>query len=186
MLYIGKYTHPDEYRCKELIRGIERSVERMTFLLLFPALSLLLLGCATAAERTARQTETATAVNAALADRHYRISITTAYPTTGGSVNVSRDFTLEVKGDTLLSYLPFFGRVYNMPYAGSEKGLNFTERIRRYEVSRPKAGLTRIKLMVRNEEDTYNYQLDVFDNGRATVGVRSTNRDYISFDGDME
>ena len=155
-------------------------------LCLFLSSALLLMACATAAERAIRQAETATAVNAALTDRHYRISITTVYPKTGGSVNVSRDFFLEVKGDTLLSYLPFFGRVYSLPYAGSEKGLNFTERIRRYETHRPQSGQTCIKLMVRNEEDTYNYRIDVFDNGRASIGVRSINRDYISFDGDLD
>ena len=66
-------------------------------------LTLLLVACATAADRAAQQTEMARAVNAAVADRHYKITITQAYPQRGGSVNVSRDFFLEVKGDTLVS-----------------------------------------------------------------------------------
>ncbi len=149
-------------------------------------LALLLMACATTAERAARQAETASAVRAALADRHYKITITQAYPLRGGNVNVSRDFFLEVKGDTLVSYLPFFGRAYRSSYGGMEKGLNFTETIRSYEQAEPKAGLTRIKMRVRNEEDSYVYTIDMFDNGKASIGVQAVERDNIHFDGDME
>ena len=150
-------------------------------------LTLLLMACATTAERAARQAETASAVRAALADRHYKITITQAYPLRGGSVNVSRDFYLEVRGDTLVSYLPYFGRAYRSTLGGiNEKGLNFTETIRSYEQAKPKAGLTRIKMRVRNEEDSYVYTLDVFDNGKASIGVQAVERDNIHFDGDME
>ena len=154
--------------------------------ILFLLSATLLMACATAAERAARQTETANAVRAALADRHYRLTITQAYPRRGGSVNVSRDFFLEVKGDTLVSYLPFFGQAYRSSLSGADKGLNFTEQIRSYEVVQQKDGVSRIRLRVRNEEDSYVYLLDLSDTGRASIRVLPTERDDISFDGDFD
>ena len=149
-------------------------------------LTFLLMACATTAERVARQAETASAVNAALADRHYKITITQAYPQRGGNVNVSHDFFLEVKGDTLVSYLPFFGRAYRSLYGGTEKGLNFTEIIRMYEPLKSKAGVTRIRMRVRNEEDSYIYTVEVSENGRASIRVQALERDDMRFDGDID
>lgn len=149
-------------------------------------LTLLLMACATTAERAARQAETASVVNAAVADRHYKITITQAYPQRGGSVNVSRDFFLEVKGDTLVSYLPFFGRAYRSLYGGTEKGLNFTETIRKYEQAKSKAGVTRIRMQARNEEDSYVYTVEIADNGKASIRVQAMERDDMRYDGDLE
>ena len=149
-------------------------------------LTLLLVACATAADRAAQQTEMARAVNAAVADRHYKITITQAYPQRGGSVNVSRDFFLEVKGDTLVSYLPFFGRAYRSLYGGTEKGLNFTETIRTYEQLKSKAGVLRFRMRVKNEEDSYVFTVEISAGGRASIRVQAMERDDMRFDGDLE
>ena len=146
----------------------------------------LLSGCASSAERAASAAEHAQKVMSALADRHYKITITQAYPQRGGSVNVSRDFFLEVKGDTLVSNLPFFGRAYRSLYGGTEKGLNFTETIRTYEQLKSMAGVLRFRMRVRNEEDSYVFTVEISSGGRASIRVQAMERDDMRFDGDLE
>lgn len=134
------------------------------------------------AERAARQ---AALVEKALADRHYIINVQMIYPQRGPAKNVTSNYSLEVKGDTLISYLPYFGRAYNVPYGGG-KGLNFTEIIGNYYESKNAKGQTEIAIEVTNEEDTYLYQLSIFDNGNATIDVRSKEREPITYSGEME
>ena len=153
--------------------------------ILFFALTLTLLGCATTAEQVAQKAEKAKKVAAALADRHFTVEVQRMHPLRGRAVNVSYGYELTVKGDTLVSYLPYFGRAYNVPLGGG-KGLNFTNRIDTYHTWQPKAGLTHIEISTTNEEDTYQYSLDIFDNGSTSISVQMRQREWISYDGNVE
>ena len=46
--------------------------------------------------------------------------------------------------------------------------------------------LTTLHLFTTNDEDTYQYIVEIFDNGRSHVEVRSRLREAISFDGYMK
>ncbi len=148
--------------------------------------ALLFVGaCATTAEKAEREAARVREVAAALADRHYQIDVRMMHPMRGKSKMLSYGYSVEVKGDTLVSYLPYFGRAYNVPYGGG-KALNFTAPIRGYREGRLKKGLTRIEIATQNEEDQYLYTLDIFDNGRATIDVVARERENIRFDGEMK
>jgi hypothetical protein len=49
-----------------------------------------------------------------------------------------------------------------------------------------KNGKRHIEIKLTNEEDTYLYTLEVFDNGSSSVSVMSRQREQISYSGDME
>ena len=147
--------------------------------------TVLLVGCATKAERAAQLAEQGRMVAAALQQRHYSIDIQQMTPRQGGLRTVSYGFSLEVKGDTLVSYLPYFGRVYSAPYAGSGKGLNFTERIRKYTDEQPKPGLRRVRVKVANEEDTYLFTISVYEGGQATIDLQARERESVSYSGEL-
>ena len=146
---------------------------------------VMLVGCATAEERAARAAEQAQAVKAALQERNYQIAINRMYPSRGASKTVSYGYSVVVRNDSLISYLPYFGRAYNVPYGGGN-ALDFSAPIRNYQESQPKSGLRHIEIDVKNNEDTYLYTLDIFDNGSTDINVRSRQREPISFSGEME
>lgn len=146
---------------------------------------VMLSGCATAEERAARAVEQAKAVKAALQERNYQIAVNRMYPSRGASKIVSSGYSVEVRNDSLISYLPYFGRAYDVPYGGGN-GLNFSAPIRNYKESQTKSDLRHIEIDVKNDEDTYLYTLDIFDNGSADINVRSRQREPISFSGQME
>ena len=147
--------------------------------------AVLLGGCATSEERAAQKAEQVKKVTAVLNRRQYKIAIARMYPMNGPSKTVTYGYSVEVKNDSLFSYLPYFGRAYNVPYGGG-KGLNFSAPIGSYQEEVAKNGKRRIEIGLTNEEDTYLYILEVFDNGSSTVSVMSRQREQISYSGDME
>ena len=120
----------------------------------------MLSGCASAEERAARAAEQAAKVTKALEARDYKIAVNRMYPMKGSSRSVSYGYSVEVRNDSLISYLPYFGGAYNVPYGGG-KGLNFSERIGSYRESQKNNGERQIEINVTNEEDTYIYLIKV-------------------------
>ena len=121
----------------------------------------------------------------ALTSRHYTINVTTAHPLGFPSISLSTPYTLEVRGDSIISYLPYFGTAYSVPYGGG-KALNFTGRITKYEELLRKHGEHDITMEVYNEEDIYVYILSVFESGSTSITVRSRQRAEISFLGNVD
>lgn len=144
-----------------------------------------LCGCATSEERAAQKAEMARNVTKALNERNYKISILRMNPMRGSSRSVSYGYSVEVRNDTLFSYLPYFGRAYNVPYGGG-KGLNFSHPIENYQEYQKKNGQRHIEIGLTNEEDTYLYTIEVFDNGNSSVEVLSRQRERIYYTGMME
>lgn len=141
--------------------------------------------CATPEERAARAAEQARKVTAAIQERNYKISVNRMMPLRGASKTVSYGYGIEVRNDSLLSYLPYFGHAYNVPYGGG-KGLNFSAPIESYRESQPKSDRYRIEIALSNSEDSYLFTLDIFTNGSATVDVAPRQRDRITFSGELE
>ena len=144
-----------------------------------------LAGCATTAERMEREARTAAQVSEALASRHYTINVLMMYPQRGRAVNLTTNYSVEVKGDSLISYLPYFGRAYNVPYGGG-KGLNFIAPITGYQTETDRKGITRVVLTSENEEDHYRYILEVSSSGDSYIQVQSRQRDFIRYSGRMD
>ena len=147
--------------------------------------TLVLLGsCATSEERAARLAEKARKVASALNERRFTILVDRMYPLRGSSRSISYGYSVEVRNDSLLSHLPYFGRAYAIPYGGG-KGLSFSTPITSYREYRKKNDLRHIEIGLANDEDTYLYTIEVFDNGKSTIDVQSRQRELISFSGEM-
>ena len=124
------------------------------------------------------------AVLGAIATKRWHIDISSMNTLRYGSRAVTSDFYLELRGDTLRSYLPYLGDAH-MPTMSPSIGLNFEEPVLTYKESKPKK-YTQIDIDVRTREDSYHYVIEMYDNGQAYIRVRSMNRDPISFDGTLE
>ena len=116
--------------------------------------------------------------------RTYKILVSVAYPFAGNSVPLSSYFGLEVRGDSLNSYLPYFGRAYSIPYGGGE-GLNFESAISDYRQEARSDGGYRISFNTRTREDYYTYLLDIYPNGSVRIHVTMQQRQAIDFQGDV-
>ena len=106
-------------------------------------------------------------------------------PFRGPNRHLSFGYEIRVSGDTLYSYLPYFGAAYNVPYGGG-KGLNWDAPLTGYQVSAGRKGATIVEMTAYNGEDYFLYSLELMPNGTAYLNVRSRDREPISFSGDMD
>ncbi len=143
----------------------------------------LFLCCASQQQLAERREQMQKAVNEAVEKGRLRIDITSMSTMRYGTRTVTPDFFLELRGDTLQSYLPYMGQAYQAPMTSPSQGLNFEEPMLSYKLLARKPHLSRIEIKVRTQEDIFLYGIELYDTGQAYIQVRSQNRDPISFSG---
>ena len=147
--------------------------------------SFWLVGCATQQERAEKREQVRGAVAEAVENQQIRIGISWMNTLKYGSKSVTPDFFLELKGDTLNSYLPYMGQAYRPTMPSQSEGLNFEVPVQQVRKSHPKNNRWQLEIMARTNEDNYKYVVEIYDTGKATIHVSSTSRDPISFDGEL-
>ena len=123
-------------------------------------------------------------VRQAVDDRAYTVEMNYIYPQRMASRHLDYGYTLRISGDSIYSYLPYFGRAYSVPYNGGN-GLKFKGVMDYYKVTRTKKDCTDVVLGVKDDGDEYQYTMNIYDNGTVSLGVFSRNRESISFSGEM-
>ena len=143
--------------------------------------ALLVCGCASLRLTPEDKARIAAQTEEGLDNRTFKIDVTQMNPKIGPSKQVS-NYSLKVDGDRLVSQLPYFGQAWSVPFGGG-KGMNFESGISDYIETYPKADRRVITLATNNGEDNLVFTITVFTNGKATIDVRSRNRDSISYRG---
>ena len=138
----------------------------------------------TPAEKREREAREAQQVVQNLETGNFSIQIDRMYPLRGSSKTVS-GYSISVKDGKLISYLPFIGQAWKVPYGGGH-GLNFTADILNYQVTPLRKEGYEVRIYVKTDEDEHVYILTIFDNGRTSADVQSGNRDRVSYSGIME
>lgn len=123
-------------------------------------------------------------VRSHLNEQRYRIFMDRMYPMRGPSIFLNDDWGIEVSGDSIGLFLPYVGRVYQIPY-GQRWGLHFLEPLSSYKEEFIKYG-RRIYMTTRSDFDSYQLVLEVYDNATASLVVTSTNKESIRFTGVMD
>lgn len=157
------------------------------FLLMMTVLvAVLLQACGTTDGLTnaERQAAITRQVQEGLDTRHYTIAVDWMKPLGGMARHVTSNYELKVNGDEVDSYLPYVGEAYRLPYGGG-KGLNFKGKIEDYTIAYLTSNRSHIEFRVTNDEDTYYFRIDVFNNGKSIIDIIAQERDAISFDGEM-
>ena len=63
---------------------------------------------------------------------NYKIDVNTAMPMRGRSIPLTSSYSLTIRNDSVISYLPYYGRAYSIPYGGGD-GLNFKAILQKYK-----------------------------------------------------
>lgn len=103
----------------------------------------------------------------------------------GGVINLSgSQYDLKITPDSIVAYLPYYGRAYSAPYNSSESGIKFKSKDFSYQESKTKKGAYSISIKT-NDLKTENYQLmlNISANGYASLSVNSHNKQSINFNG---
>lgn len=124
-----------------------------------------------------------TQVKNIVTSQNYVFKALTALPVSGRIRQLNTDFDLRVSKDTIVSYLPYFGRAYSAPMNPSESPLSFTSTQFDYKVTSKKKRGWDVVITPRDLPDPRQIYLSIFDNGTASLTVTSNNSQSISFNG---
>lgn len=125
------------------------------------------------------------AVKKLIVSENYKIDVNTALPMRGRSVPLTSLYSLEIRNDSVISYLPYYGRAYSIPYGGGN-GLRFKAPLKEYDMQMDRKGNSVITFTARNPEDKYDFRMKVYSNGSASIDVTMQNRQSISFHGELD
>ena len=132
-------------------------------LLLIMAISIPTLSAQTKKEKKELKKQ---AVEKLITSGKYKIDVNRALPARGRSVMLTSPYSVEIRNDSIISHLPYYGRAYSIPYGGGE-GLNFKAPLTDYKLDWDKKGTAKI-------------------NGSSTIFVNMQNRQSINFRGEVD
>lgn len=93
------------------------------------------------------------------------------------------DFSLCLKGDTVISHLPYMGQAYRSTY-GNTDGLNFKLPITEKRVKPGKKGKTIILFTCKESAATYDFKIEVYPDGAAYINLSPSYADRIGYKGE--
>lgn len=98
---------------------------------------------------------------------------------------LSSGYDLRITPDSVIAYLPFFGRAYVAPMDPTKGGINFTSTKFDYQVSKRKKNYE-ITISPKDVQDVRTIYLTISPSGYASAQVLSVNRTPIAFNGIIE
>ena len=116
------------------------------------------------------------AVKELIVSENYKIDVNTAMPMRGRSIPLTSLYSLEIRNDSVISYLPY----------GGGNGLNFKAPLKEYNMKLDKKGNSVITFTARNPEDKFDFRVKVYSNGSTSIDVNMQNRQSISFQGELD
>ena len=108
-----------------------------------------------------------------------------AIPQTGSMRNLSYGYDVLISKNTIISYLPYFGKAYaGIEYGSTKSPLDFISRQFIYNSSvKKKTTGWDITIEIKDQSDVKKFIFSIFDNGSATLDVFFNNRSAITFNG---
>lgn len=115
--------------------------------------------------------------------KHFVFVAQSALPQSGRLINLTSTYNLKIKGDTLISDLPFFGRAYVAPINPEDGGIYFSSTDYAYNEKDRKKGGWDILIEPKDAKDVRQMAMTVSENGYASLQVNSNNRQAMAYNG---
>lgn len=109
-----------------------------------------------------------------------------ALPMGGSSFQLTSDYDVKVSKDTVICFLPYYGRAYSAPINPSEGGIKFTSKDFQYNVTNKRKGGWDIVIKPRDVRDIQQLTFYISESGYGSLQVTDNNRQPISFNGYYE
>ncbi len=125
-------------------------------------------------------------IEKAVTGKAFTIEVNQATPQRGGLKTLTPDYEFSVRGDSAISYLPYFGVSHQAAYGDTEGGIKFRAPMNNYKVQfNEKKREYNISFSVKGPKDNYNIRLNIFLNGTTYINITPGQSDNISYSGTM-
>lgn len=123
-------------------------------------------------------------VKAMVEAQRYTFTAQYANPLGGGHRYLTSDYDLRIRKDSVIAYLPYFGRAYfDVPYNPSEGGIKFTSTKFTYKITPKKKGGWDVIIKPSDVKYMETINMYISADGYTNVQFTITNKSAISFDG---
>ena len=116
--------------------------------------------------------------------KNYTFIATYMLPQRGDGKSLTSEYDFKVTKDSLISFLPYYGRAYFVvPYNGADGGIKFTSTKFSYVAKDKKKGGWEITIIPSDVRNLNRLIFNISPDGYASLSVTSNNRDFITFNG---
>lgn len=145
---------------------------------------LFLAGCSSSKNATADPSPAARAIYTRVANGDYVVRLNESQ-TMQGIPPLTDNYTLEIKGDSVHSRLPYFGRSYYNPPGIQNERLMFDGAMYEYQVGFAKHDAVRVLFGVLTKEDRYVYELIIWPNEKVNLNITPQKKSSIMYVGTL-
>lgn len=118
--------------------------------------------------------------------RHFEIENTWAIPLRGSQVNlIGNPNYIRFKNDSVELFLPYFGVRHSGGGYNSESGIKYEGIAQDLEIEMNKAGNTEITFEGKQQSESLDFRITLYPNLNAYTHVTSSQRDPISYKGEV-
>jgi hypothetical protein len=106
----------------------------------------------------------------------------------GGSINLTgSQYDVKVTKDSIVAYLPYYGRSFSAPMDPTQGGIKFTSKDFTYTESKNKKGSYTIQINTKDvKRENYLFTINISTNGYASLTASSMNKQPIIFNGYLD
>ncbi|RZJ80798.1 MAG: DUF4251 domain-containing protein [Flavobacterium sp.] len=102
----------------------------------------------------------------------------------GGNINlVGSNYDVQITADSVIAYLPYYGRSFSAPMDRNETGFRFTTKKYSYDSKKTKKGGWNITINSKDVKDNVRMNFSVTQTGYATLSMSSNNKQSITYNG---
>lgn len=102
----------------------------------------------------------------------------------GGNINLSgSNYDVKITPDSLVAYLPYYGRSFSAPLNPDENGYKFKSKNFNYSLTPTKKGSWEILIVTKDVKDSPRLNFSISQNGYASLSIISNNKQSISYNG---
>ncbi|HUQ67747.1 MAG TPA: DUF4251 domain-containing protein [Flavitalea sp.] len=135
---------------------------------------------------TMAQSDKTSSIKDAIESKQYIFKARTVLPSNGSTRQLTSEYDFTVNKDSILAYLPYFGRAYVATIGNTDGGINFTCTEFSYKVTEEKKGGWIIRIKPKNAGDVQLINLNISKKGYGTLHVDCQNRQGISYTGKVD
>lgn len=149
--------------------------------------AILISACAGSRDGTTpnERAEIVARVNELINSKNYVFKAQTALPMRGRSFPLTSEYDIRVSKDSLIVWLPYFGRAYTAPIDPTQGGIQFTSTNFEYKATKKNRGGWEVFIKPNDAKGGEQFNLSIGAAGFGSLQVTSNNRQSISFTGQI-